>query len=433
MDQQQPNIQAIVQRMIDAGEPEDAIASVIQHYKTQPPEPDQKSVGGFLSNIGSSAKDLVVNTVKGLPTLAKGAIHTVRAGLGDPGAIGAGVAALPQIASGAKDYATERYGSFDKIKDTLYRDPVGAVADVSTLAGGGAALPGRVGRIATRVERATNPIRPLAKGAATATEVGAAALVRPSLNPPKALRRQQHGPLELERTAIRGGIVTRGQARRRARSSAAQTTAKAQAATDAGITVPRGDVAQFPDTLKRVEAMTPNVRPLDELAGLESETVATLGPQLTPTELLERRRSLDSDLNKAFRRAEQPGGQPVSIREEGQQELVGNIRDRLREVAPDVRQSDDAARRYGSVEHALEEAASRPSRLTTMAAGGGAGAFALSGNPVGAAVSTALGAGLQFPQIPLALGIPPAALTRLMSMEPSVRAALLARLAGDDR
>lgn len=414
----------------DAGDPTDADLEQVFAEAGGGQKPAQgKSVGGFLNNLATSAGDFVVDTVKGIPSLARGAIRIGRAGLGDPRAWQELRRDVPQVASGVKDYAVDRYGSVNKALDTLYTDPVGALADVSTIASGGSAAPGRAGRIMSRVERATNPMQAM-RPIATATEVGAAATVRPALNPSKRLRAQQRGPLEIERTAIRGGIVTRGQARGRSGAAANETTQRAQAATDAGVTVPRSDVARFPETLDRVENMTPNIRPLDELAGLETETMQTLSPRLTPAELLRRRRSLDSDLDGAFRRADQPGGQPIGIREEAQQELVGNIREQLRQVAPEVRASDDTARRFGMVSTALGDAANRPSRLTTMAAGGGAGAFLMSGNQVGAVVSTLLGAGLQFPQIALALGIPPAALTRMLAAEKAQRAAVLARLAG---
>lgn len=403
------------------------------------PEPEKKSISGFLSNVVESGKDFVVDTVKGLPSLGRGALRVARAGMGDPNAAREIVEAVPQIAGALKDHAVERYGSLDKAGETLYNDPVGALSDVSTIASGGSLLParaagvtGRIARGARAVERATNPMRAIAKPMATATEVGAAALVRPSLNPPKRLRAQQHAPLEIERTAIRGGIVTRGQAGKRAKGAAAQTTARAQAATDAGVAMPRADIVQFPNTLDRVEKMTPNVREFDQLAALEAETAASLPASLTPSELLSRRRVLDDELDSVYRAAER-GGPPPGVREKGQRELAGRMRTTLRDVAPDVRASDDAARQFGLVERAMGEAADRPSRLTTMAAGGGAGGFALSGNPTAAAVSALIGAGLQFPQIPLLLGIPPAAFTRMLASDPGVRAALLARLAGQEK
>jgi hypothetical protein len=394
-----------------------------------------KSVGGFLSNVVSSGKKFVGDTVAGLPALGRFGLRTLRYAV-DP--IGAStdtstIQAVPQVAKGLKDHAVERYGSVDKALNTLYTDPVGVLSDVSTVAGGGASLPGKAGRVAKTVERATNPARMIAKPAATATEVSAAAVLRPSLNPSKRLRAQQRSPLEIERTAIRGGILTSKGAGKKAGAAAAETTRKAQAVTDRGVTIPRAEVSQFPETLAEVERKTPNVKPLDDLANLESEVNATLPERITPTELLDRRRSLDSDLNKVFRAAEQPGGPIPGVRESGQQELVGRMRESLRNVAPEVRESDDAARRFGMTADALEDAANRPSRLTTMIAGGGAGSALMMGSGAGALGAGAIGAALQFPQIALALGIPPAALTRLMATDPAVRAAVLARLAGQEQ
>lgn len=77
----------------------------------------------------------------------------------------------------------DRYGSVESLKNTIATDPVGFLADVSTLTGaGGMVAPGRAGQVATTVSRYTDPLRltgvlPIVeKGGEIATRAGGAAL-----------------------------------------------------------------------------------------------------------------------------------------------------------------------------------------------------------------------------------------------------------------
>ena len=124
--------------------------------------PSGRSVGGFVSNIPSSAGrlaegmlDAVVNVVdtKGNNTI--GNILDIGAGAlqnalpkafvdfvnsGDSPEKAASVKRAVDAANAMGGFLKERYGSLDKIKTTLYDDPVGAAADLSILfTGGGAA------------------------------------------------------------------------------------------------------------------------------------------------------------------------------------------------------------------------------------------------------------------------------------------------------
>ena len=53
----------------------------------------------------------------------------------------------------------DRYGSVEALKNTIATDPVGFLADVSTVAAPAAALPGRAGQVAATVSRYTDPLR----------------------------------------------------------------------------------------------------------------------------------------------------------------------------------------------------------------------------------------------------------------------------------
>ena len=99
----------------------------------------------------------------------------------------------PEAAQRAMNAATavggvmkERYGSVEGIKNTIATDPVGAMGDLSTLLGGGAALAGRIpmaGKVASTLSTAsdlTNPITLATKGVSKTADM-ASALVKGGL------------------------------------------------------------------------------------------------------------------------------------------------------------------------------------------------------------------------------------------------------------
>ena len=119
--------------------------------------PSGRSVGGFISNIGSSAGQLVgglanmvmspIDTASGILDIGAGALqNALPKAFVDfinksetPEALAAGQRAIT-AANAAGGFFKDRYGSLDKIQNTLYTDPVGAAADISSLfTGGGAA------------------------------------------------------------------------------------------------------------------------------------------------------------------------------------------------------------------------------------------------------------------------------------------------------
>ena len=119
--------------------------------------PSGRSVGGFVSNIGTSAGQLVgglanmvmspIDTASGILDIGAGALQNVLPkALVDfinksetPEALAAGQRAI-NAANAAGGIYKDKYGSLDKIQNTLYTDPVGAAADISSLfTGGGAA------------------------------------------------------------------------------------------------------------------------------------------------------------------------------------------------------------------------------------------------------------------------------------------------------
>ena len=115
---------------------EDEIQSYMKANNLTP----KKTVSGFTQNIAEStiktAKGIVqplltpVQTVKDLGNLAIGVAQLVIPGKQDK----------EKFAKALGQFYVDRYGSLQKAADTLYSDPVGVVADISTVIGGGAGV-----------------------------------------------------------------------------------------------------------------------------------------------------------------------------------------------------------------------------------------------------------------------------------------------------
>lgn len=154
----------------------------------------QKTVGGFIGNVGSSAANLVggvvsavahpLKTTKALGDIAIGGIEKAI-----PGNQGVPTEAFDNLTT----FFKERYGGKEKILNTLYEDPVGFLADLSTVLGGaglavkgaslgakaaGAANVASKGATAANAlkiaSRATDPILQSVKGAGAAVKFATA-------------------------------------------------------------------------------------------------------------------------------------------------------------------------------------------------------------------------------------------------------------------
>jgi hypothetical protein len=170
--------------------------------------PQQPKYMGYGEMMGQAVQNIIpsaTNMATGLYQAVTNPVQTV-SGLLDVGA-GALQKALPkpvvdfvnqfesnpEAAQRAMNAATavggamkERYGSVEGIKNTIATDPVGAMGDLSTLLGGGAALAGRIpmaGKVASTLSTAsdiTNPITLAGKGVSKTADM-ASALVKGGL------------------------------------------------------------------------------------------------------------------------------------------------------------------------------------------------------------------------------------------------------------
>lgn len=132
-----------------ANVPDEQLADrVVQKYPQYQSKIEQpKSIGGFLSNVASSAG----NAIGGIVDTVAHPIRTAQ-NLGNL-ALGAGQLLIPgeqgkeQVARNVGNFYKQRYGGLSNIGNTLYNDPVGAALDVSALLGGAGAVAKGVGTL----------------------------------------------------------------------------------------------------------------------------------------------------------------------------------------------------------------------------------------------------------------------------------------------
>lgn len=175
------------------------------------PAAQAKSLGGFVNNALSSAGDFVsdaahavthpVDTLVGAGKAITGGMQRGLEAVGFPKPLeeqGGQRTTTPEF-DAVSSHLHSRYGGFDKVAETMYRDPVGFLADLSLAlggAGGGAdaAKLGKVAKVAKVASEFTDPIK-LAGKAADAS--GATAL---------AQRGAEATSKALTRGALRGGM-----------------------------------------------------------------------------------------------------------------------------------------------------------------------------------------------------------------------------------
>lgn len=109
----------------------------------------KKTIGGFLKNTAKSAGRLVTDTGSAIinianPDMEKNTVaNLLKLGEGAASLLIPGEQTNEKYAKAVGSFYKDRYGGIDKIKNTLYNDPVGVVADVATVAtGAGGALRG---------------------------------------------------------------------------------------------------------------------------------------------------------------------------------------------------------------------------------------------------------------------------------------------------
>jgi hypothetical protein len=136
----------------------------------QQPAQQKKSVGGFVGNILKSGGELIKGTAEAIINPIDTAKSIGRIGLGAVEKVVPGRQGAENEFDQLTNFYKERYGSFEKLKETAYNDPVGFASDIATLAGGAglvakagtAAKVGefsRAAKVASTVNKFTDPLQ----------------------------------------------------------------------------------------------------------------------------------------------------------------------------------------------------------------------------------------------------------------------------------
>lgn len=111
------------------------------------PVKKKKTVGGFFKNIFKSG----ANLVKDIGTAVINPLDTAKAvggiALGGASKFVPGRQKSEDKFDAAVDFYKQRYGSIDKIKETVFNDPVGAAADLAAIFTGGGAAATKIGTV----------------------------------------------------------------------------------------------------------------------------------------------------------------------------------------------------------------------------------------------------------------------------------------------
>lgn len=373
---------------------------------------DKKSVSGLVSNVGTSTKNLLENTLAAVlhPIQTGTTMLSIVTGLTQKmlPASSRSEASLPQqqMADAMGQYFTERYGSVQGLKEAAYADPVGVLADVSsvlTMGGGMAIKVGNLSRFGRKVVQvgtmvrdagdAINPLRPVTTAAKPALEALGTGVIESTVRPPAAVKKQQKTRFETSRTIREERLLSEQAAANRGREVSAATAAAArnlgpipiqrQPMMDAVLTKVADEAAKRTGYVKEAEDAG-----LNAIQRIERDTK----PTFVPEESLQYRQNADR-LSTDFYKHQDAllPTSPVGMEGFTQAAWGNENRNALRQLSPEIAEASDLRRRLMLAEAALETAGDRPHALTRMLGAGTAGL----GNP-------AVGAGILAMDSPLA-------------------------------
>jgi hypothetical protein len=371
----------------------------------QSPEPEEKSVGGFLSNVVSSGSRFVQDTGKGLYDLAKLGARIGRS-QSDPveaAKLGQDFIALvkrsPEIGRAVFESLKDRYGSGQNIANTLYTDPVGVLADVATVAGvgelaAGARLP-RIAKAAGMVERATNPASLAGRAAATLADQAGTAIMTAGIRPSAAVAKNFGGSRKAVVQAIKQERV----------GSAANAERKLTAS-----------VKQADDVLAKAEAAGAPAVPSRELAEKAALRV-DLGVKGADDALLDRAVQIEQGPQEfSLSRAQQLKREAQDLAYEADREnqainAIGNraiargLRLGIEQRVPEVAPINERSQRLTAAKRAMSEAEDRPHALSHLFTIGEMAGGVMSGHPGVGTAAALINTALHSPQIAAGTGI----------------------------
>jgi hypothetical protein len=408
--------------------------------KAEQPAAEGRSVGGFLENVASSGGKFIKDTVTGLPALGKMAIRGASmvgnpaAHTGDFRALGT---AAPGIVKAGGQALKARYGGMEQIKNTLYTDPVGVASDVSTLlmpaklglkAGGFNKLAGLAGK----AEHLTNPMTAIGGATQAVTKPIARGIVRGTLRPPAAVRDDFGGAKGVADAVLKDRVYSEASAGKKLDRSVAQADqmlADAERAGTPGVprrTVARAVVSGEPQELTRLDKKLGNADATQSLKDT-ARSVIRQNPRdipLTDAQAMKRR---------AQALAYEAGADNNSVKKSAETAKAKALRAGIEDRVPDVKPVNEQSQRLLGSKLAFGAAEDRPRALTNFLSilGGGAG-FA-GGGPAGAVVIPALMKAADSPRMGAMAGIGINEFGRGMNAESLRKAALIARLMGEEQ
>jgi hypothetical protein len=401
----------------------DARAAISAHTSSaaapaQPPE--EKSVSGFLGNVASSGGRFVgdiaqtvmhpIDTAKGLATAASHPVDTASA-----------------IGSALKN----RYGSLDAIGNTLYTDPVGVAADLSTVLGG-AGLAAKVGQ-APRIARAlstaselSNPLKVLGAATEAVTRPVANTMVRGTLRAPAAIREDFGGSKAIANAVLDNRVYSEASANRALGRSTAQADNLLTEAQNAGtpgvsrVAVAKSVLGAPKDTAKlRTRLGVP-----DATAGLTDQAKAIFknNPSdipLTDAQAMKR---------EAQTLAYEAGVDNNSVGKAAEIAKAKALRAGIEQRVPAVAPVNERSQQLLGTKLAFGAAEDRPRSLTNTLTALSAPAGFAGGGPAGAALLPMLIKGMDSPRAGALAGIGVDSFGKGMNADSLRKAALIARL-----
>lgn len=400
-------------------------------------EAPPRSLGGFGENVVDSGARFLkslnpATAVPGMLKLLKGVAEARYPGTQSPDE-----AAMMEVPGAMLDMAKQRYGGAQNIGDTLYNDPVGAAADVSTVLGGGAGvlkatgMAPKLARAATIASDVTNPMFLPAKAAkATLRGVGTG-VVEATVRPPAEVKKQQRTRFEASRTIADNFLHSPEKASmlgKRATAKVDELAAASPATTSAQ------ELTKFDKTLGAIDRQTLKNDDLDALAEFAAKVEAENPGPLNMSRTVEIKRN-ENRLSNAEHRAAQantPGGERP-ILGDAHRELAGDASRIVHENVPGTEFQDDIARRMILAEGAVKAGRNRPHIMSKLMAAGALGGASMAGYGGYALPAVATYLALDSPLAGTVLGSGLNKVGDLVGSNAAIRAALAARLAGQDK
>lgn len=149
--------------------PDDKVVWDDPNVQWDSPAPE-RSLGGFAGNVLSSGANLVGDLVNAVTSPKQTAKAVGQLGMGAVESVIPGTQGHEQNVQALIDLYKQRYGSMDNLVKTLYEDPVGVLADLSTVAGG-AGLAGKGVQLAAKTAKLGKVANVAGKTAKAATTV----------------------------------------------------------------------------------------------------------------------------------------------------------------------------------------------------------------------------------------------------------------------